>query len=374
MTNYDSFAMHFVKDEFLMPPPHGGDLARARRLFGGEAGDWIDFSNNINPYGLADSWLDDLLARLRPRLREYPDPDYTALRRTLAARHEIDPDALWPVNGSVAGLYGVAQLHDGRHAVVPAPAFREYAHACRAARLTVEEPLCFKPDHESPDWESIVPLDGVIILGTPNSPTGDLPGDEDIARILATARDRRSIVVLDEAFLPFTARAGSSRVAEAAHRDDLIVLRSLTKTHGLPGLRLGYLVSSPPTIARLRAVMPPWGVGPLAEIVTEALPAIESLISGQLDLIREEALHFHARLRETPRLHVYPSAANFFLCETHVDGPTAAALKEQLCRRHLLIRVCDDYPGLSTRHFRVAVRRPEENARLVAALAEVLAA
>jgi threonine-phosphate decarboxylase len=356
------------------PPLHGGDLERARAKFGGAGEDWVDFSNSINPWGIPDNRLRELVSRSVPRLREYPDPEYRTLRRALAHYHDLDPDCIWPFNGSVAGLYGVAALFSGGDAVAPAsapaPSFREYAHSAAAHGLACAQPLLWTGASEN-EWLEAVPENGLLYLAHPNSPTGGILSRDLIAEIVESARARATMVLLDEAFLPFVADAAKrTMTAEGAARENLIVLRSLTKSHALPGLRLGYAIAAPWTILRLRAVTPPWSVGPLATEVTETLSELEPMIQGQLAELAVEAARFHDRLRALDLFHVSPSSCNFFLCEMREGGLSAAELKERLCLRHMLIRTCSDYPGLGPLHFRLAVRRPKENERLLAALNE----
>jgi threonine-phosphate decarboxylase len=355
-------------------PPHGGDLERAIARFGGERAEWIDFSNSINPWGIPDARLRELTERSVPLLREYPDPEYVRLREALARYHGIAPECIWPFNGSVAGFYSVAGIFADAPSVAPAPSFREYAHAAAAHGLSCAEPILWAAPHEDDSWLEAIPENGVFFLAHPNSPTGGILSRELIERILETARARSTTVLLDEAFLPFVMTAARHSLLEAAATtENLIVLRSLTKSHALPGLRLGYAVTMPATISRLRAVTPPWSVGPLATVVAEALPDLEPLIQAQLADLAVEAAWFRDQLRALRFVRVSPSCCNFFLCELMTDRLDASALKEQLCRRHLLIRTCSDYPGLGSLHFRLAVRRREENERLIAALGEIVA-
>lgn len=361
-------------------PAHGGDLEAAQIQFGGDASRWIDFSNSINPWGLPDERLRALMSESVSDLRVYPDPAYRRLRAALAAYHDIEPECIWPFHGSVAALYAIANLYAGRRALAPAPSFREYKQAADANGLLCDEPRFWRPTSSVPAradaidaWSTSIPRDGLVILGHPNSPTGSILDEEQLDLLQERIQNRGSLLVLDEAFLPFVAdETAVTRLFAASKSEGLVVLRSLTKSHGLPGIRLGYAVAAPPLIERLRAVSPPWSVTPLASRLAAELPSLAPMIREQLAMLREETSNFYERLSALKGLVVHPSCCNFFLCAVTAAGLDAPVLRERLARRCLLIRDCSDYPGLTRRHIRIAVRRPEENAVLLDALREEL--
>ena len=148
----------------------------------------------------------------------------------------------------------------------------------------------------------------------------------------------------------------------------LVVVRSLTKAWALPGLRAGFLLGPPDVVAALRAARQPWSVNSLALAALEAygngdLPP--GAVPAEVARAREELA---ARLRTLPGVRVWPSAANFLLIRVP-DGPAA---HRGLLERRIAVRTASTFPGLTPDHLRVAVRTPEDNGLLVAALAEVL--
>jgi threonine-phosphate decarboxylase len=153
--------------------------------------------------------------------------------------------------------------------------------------------------------------------------------------------------------------------------DNGIVLRSMTKFFGIPGLRLGYALSSSTLAERLDAMGGPWSVNTLA--LEAGVAALHDREHNQrtIEYIRQERRTFFERLSAFRQLKVYPSSANFLLVEI-TDGMSAMELRDRLMHQRLLIRDCSSFLGLSPRFFRIAVRTTEENERLAGALKRIL--
>jgi histidinol-phosphate aminotransferase len=151
---------------------------------------------------------------------------------------------------------------------------------------------------------------------------------------------------------------------------DVVVVRSLTKSMGIPGVRAGYAVAAPELAERLRTVRPPWSANALALAALAAVAGRPEELAAAAERATAERTDLERRLAELPGLRSWPSATNFCLVEVR-DGPAvAAALRE----RGIAVRPAGSFPGLGPRHLRLAARAPAENERLAQALAEVLAA
>ena len=147
----------------------------------------------------------------------------------------------------------------------------------------------------------------------------------------------------------------------------------MTKSFAIPGLRVGYAVASEEVVGLLRRIQPPWSMNALAAWVGTRL----SYESTYLDESRQAIYAFRQQLREGLQafsgIQPMPSEANFILCRLVDSTPTAQTLAQALAQRGILIRVCDDFTGLEPGRFiRIAVRRPEENERLLQSLGEIL--
>ena len=159
----------------------------------------------------------------------------------------------------------------------------------------------------------------------------------------------------------------------AKETDNVLILRSLSKFYALPGMRLGYAIGRAPTIARLAGLREPWSVNTPAQAAGLASLADGPYAAATRKLVASCRESLAAGLAAIPGLVPYPAAANYLLVEIR-RGMPASELAGKLLEKLILIRCCGTFAGLDDRFFRVAVRKREENERLIAALAAAVAA
>ncbi len=354
-------------------PAHGGDIARIAERYGVDGAALLDFSVNVNPLGAPRAVLDYLAdgESLRRALGAYPDREARALKEALTERYEIPAEAIVVGNGSAALLDAVLRALPPGPCLVPVPAFSEYARAiaaCGYSRRTF--PLDSANDFRLDVAETIAALQrerpGVLILTNPHNPSGALCGRDALRAIVRAASAVRCTVLLDEAFIDYA--PAESLTAEAAEREHLVVLRSLTKFFAMPAMRVGYAVAVPQVARRIEACLPSWPVGTFAiEAGARALRdrKFEERSIAQNDESRDALA---CRLRELG-LRVLPSAANFLMCEIPASWGARGAICERLVRSWgIVVRDCGDYEGCAERSFvRVGVKDRTSNERLVRA-------
>jgi histidinol-phosphate/aromatic aminotransferase/cobyric acid decarboxylase-like protein len=315
----------------------------------------LDFAVNVWPAERASALRAALLDALDdPR---YPDDRLT--REALAARHGRGADEVLPLNGACEAFWLLAHALRPRIAACVHPSFTEPEAALRACGAEV-----LHVARDPRDW-SLHPAEvparaEVVVLGNPNNPTGALDPPEAVLALLRPGR----LVVVDESFMDFLPETGWSLAG--ARREGLVVVRSLTKLWSLAGIRAGYLVARPDLVAGLDAQRQPWSVNALALAAMTACArddATPRRVAAEVAAARDGLL---AALQRLPGVTTWPSAANFVLLEV----PNGAAAIASLRDAGIAVRPAASFPGLSENHVRVAVRRPAENHRLVAALAE----
>ncbi|MFN5515779.1 MAG: threonine-phosphate decarboxylase CobD [Cyanobacteriota bacterium] len=349
-------------------PTHGGDRVWAAALARCRDADLLDFSASMSPFGPPTGVIRAIQEAL-PRLPHYPDPQYRALRQALGAALGLAPEWLLPGNGSAELLTLAARtLGDCSEVVLVTPAFGDYFRALRSAAVPIRT-LAWDVSGPFP-WEKLRELgDGQrgLILNNPHNPTGALLPRREILPLL----ERFAWVVADEAFMDFLPPPEQeSLLPELPNFSNLIILRSLTKFYALAGLRLGFASAAPQVLAQWQSWRDPWPVGILAE--AGALAALEDQEFAQkiwrwLPPARAELVR---GLSALPGLTPLPGTVNFLLVASTVSVPP---LQEALLKNHrILIRDCLSFPELGDRFFRVAVRTPAENQRLLAALRECL--
>jgi histidinol-phosphate aminotransferase len=321
----------------------------------------VDLAVNVR-LGGPPEWLREVLVRSLDTVASYPDA--TSARHAVAVRHGRPAEEVLLTAGAAEAFVLLARALTPRRPVVVHPQFTEPEAALRAAGHPVERVVLAPPFTLSLD---AVPEDAdLVVLGNPTNPTSVLHPAPTLA---ALARPDRTLVV-DEAFADCVPGEPESL---ASRRDlpGLVVIRSLTKTWGLAGLRIGYLLADPTTVARLRAVQPWWPVS------SPALAAAEACVSPRA--VREaeawarslagDRAQLSALLEAVPGVEVAPEAAASFLLIQVRDG---LAVRAALRTRGYAVRRGDTFPGLGPDWLRIAVRDRATAGGFVAALREVL--
>jgi len=353
---------------------HGGTVYAAARLLGVAPEEILDFSASINPLGPpAGVW--EAITTAFGRVVHYPDPQSLELRQALARRHSLDIDNICCGNGSTELIHLLPRLVTGRRALIVAPPFSEYASALERGGWEVHYHFFEAEDGFSLSLPRLVHrlADGfdLLILANPGNPTGALVPLPVVEQLLESCRASGVVAVIDEAFMDFCEE--ESAVTAAVDDGRALILRSLTKFYALPGIRLGYAVGSADVIRRLADIIPPWNVGTLAQAAGVAALADQVYRERTLDLIAGERQYLSTELAATAGLNPYPSATNYLLVEV-LHGPDATTLRDRLLSHRILIRDCANFPGLSPRFFRTAVRGRQENQQFLDRLRGVIRA
>ncbi|WP_424016449.1 threonine-phosphate decarboxylase CobD [Halorientalis pallida] len=312
----------------------------------------LDFSANTNPrYPEA---VPRIYETALPTAREYPADDYSAFRVPAGEYVGCEPESVIPTAGGLAAIrlaMGTV-VHSGESVLVPAPSFSEYA---REVRLQGGEPE-FVPHDELLDAD---PADhAMVAVCNPNNPTGEAYDPARLREYADRCRRAETVLLVDEAFLDFTDHPS------LAGAEGVIVARSLTKMFGLPGLRAGFAVATGQLRERLAAARLTWSLSEPAAAVGAYCMRQTEFVAETRQRIARERPRMAARLGD--RFDVFESDAPFLLCDAGSSEAVDAAIAE--ARDHdIAIRDARTFRGLDS-HFRVAVRMPAENDRLLAAL------
>jgi len=304
-------------------------------------------------------------------LNRYPEPQPRELVRCLADLYGVTPAQLLVGRGSDEGIDLIvrALCRAGRDSVlICPPTFGMYSVAARIQGAdVVSVPLVRGKEDFALDESTLLdrctPDTKIVFLCSPNNPTGNLLCGEGILRIAAALRGR-SAVVVDEAYIEFSdSRCLSGHLARLPN---LVILRTLSKAHGLAGARCGALIADPELISLLRRIIPPYAIAqPTVEAVLRQLAPAQTAISREhITLIRSERARVSAALASMSNVsRVWPSDANFVLAE--FAEPDAALSAARGAR--LLVRDVRGHPGLRA-CLRITIGSVEQNDRLLEAL------
>ncbi|MGB3296516.1 MAG: threonine-phosphate decarboxylase CobD [Phormidesmis sp.] len=356
-------------------PVHGGNLAWAARLVGCAPTELLDFSASISPLGPPRSVSEAIQAAFSSMVA-YPDPQYGELREAIARHHAISPDCVLPGNGAAELLTWAARdLAELTCCFRLTPGFSDYDRALGAFGANLADVRLLSS--QGWDWDWDMALSAVssgsdlsqcgLLLNNPHNPTGALFTRSRLGPLLS----RFGLVVVDEAFMDFLPAGREQSVVDwVSEFPNLVVVRSLTKFYSLPGLRLGYAIAQPDTLKRWQQWRDPWSVNVLAAAAGVAALGDRAFQQQTWAWLAAANAQMYEGLSNLPGLSVLPSCANFFLVGCEVS---ALALQSELLERHrIYIRDCVSFAELGDRYFRVAVKTPADNQRLVSALAGVL--
>ncbi len=315
----------------------------------------LDFSSNIY-FAANHQALHEHLAAHLDVIAHYPEPEATTLEAMIAQRLGVPADTIMVTSGAIEAIYLIAQLYSGWVSIIPQPTFSEYEDACRQFKHLLSYEV--EEDPES------MPEDRLYWLCNPNNPTGNVINKNLMRHIIKL--HPRYIYVVDQSYAQYTLQP-TLQAHEMTDCYNVILLRSLSKQYCIPGLRLGYIFSSPIIIDRLRQLRQPWTVNALAVEAGKFLIQEDPCMIPDLKGYLTEAIRLRQQLSAIKGLTVMDTATNYMLVT--MERGNTSELKRWLIEEHgILIRDATNFRGLESQSFRVTARTPEDDDRLVEAL------
>jgi len=335
------------------------------------AKDIIDFCFIANPYYPTPEMLEDLQRNLPNLIKSYPTSNPLTSQKNLAAVLDVDPERLIIGNGATELITLIDMTLIDRIAV-PIPTFGEYIEKMKDQRdadlypLDPETGYALRLD-DYLAWVHQRNLECLVVIN-PGNPTGQFIPLEEMTEFLRRARDLE-LVIVDESFIDFAGDPIPSLLPIADQFTNLLIVRSMSKHCGVPGLRLGYCYSANLFVLnRLRRFLPTWNLNTLAQYFLSLLPPTNAAYHEGRKRLIGDVRWLSGALRTVPNLDVYPTGANFVLFKIR-NGMTATELQTRLLSEHqMYVRDCSNKLGMDAFHVRVASQGRDKDARLVEAL------
>lgn len=334
----------------------------------------LDFCYLVNPYFPPQQMVDEIKASFDTLLREYPSG--MRVNSLLAAKYfGVAQEHIVVGNGAAELIKAYMEHYAGKMGIL-FPTFEEYPN-----RVDRESVVAYTPDNDSMQYsaEDIMafyadkPIESLLVIN-PDNPSGNYIPYVDLLRLIAWAKERGINIVIDESFVDFVDVEGEYSLLKdelLSHNPHLCVVKSISKSYGVPGFRLGVLASGNcELIARLKREVAIWNINSFGEFYMQIYEKYHKDYIDACRLFREERARFYEELQEVSMLRVIPSQANYFLCELTTTKFTATELAVRLLAKHdILIKDCSGKASFCGRNFiRLAVRDRKDNHKLVEAL------
>lgn len=345
---------------------------RMRKLHGSFGGYWryaglLDFCYLVNPYFPKARMIEEMKANFEPLLRDYPSGmgvNSLLASKYFGVRHEY----VVVGNGAAELIKSLMGCVDGSVGVIY-PTFEEYPN-----RLSVDRIVAYYPSNADFSYTADDIMGfysdkeiGSLLIVNPDNPSGNMIGREGLERLAVWAEERGMRLIVDESFVDFADEAAETTLL---HNDVLeahptmCVMKSISKSYGVPGLRLGVLASADSSLIDfMRKDVGIWNINSFAEFYMQIYGKYEKDYARSCEKFREERTIFERELREIPFLRVIPSQANYFLCEVLPPMTAHELALRLLIGSNILIKDCSAKKGFSEdkQYVRIAIRDRKDN-------------
>ncbi len=326
----------------------------------------IDFSSNVNPLGYPAS-VKNIIKKNTQLASVYPDPTSTELREQLQDYTGVPKDQIVVGNGATEIIYNFCTAFLGKNSrvMIPIPVFGEYEAAAKLRGAQVSYLRTMNLNEKISELIKHMPRTNCIFVCNPNNPTGALLPRKNVLKILDAAYKKSILVFLDECFIELVPDSNETLISKLKEFDNLFILRSLTKSFGLAGLRIGYGLGSRKAIDLLMKIKVPWNVNGLAQKAASAALSNKSHLGKTRKLIKKEFKYLRDSISKIDGFTCYNSSTNFILIKSKMSSKI---IQKNLLAKKILVRDCSTIHGLDTRHIRIAIKTHKENVNLVKAL------
>lgn len=352
---------------------------RLKALQGRFGGYWrypklLDFCYLVNPYYPPKKLMEELKSNFEVLLTQYPSG--MRVNALLAGKNfGLYPEHIVVGNGAAELIRYMKQLEEGKVGIIR-PTFEEYPHCCDPDNMEVFAVPA--PDYRYTEEDLMAyfedkPVSRLVLIN-PDNPSGNYIPKAGVLRLCAWCAQRNIQLVVDESFVDFAEEEDATLLQEELLQanPNLVVIKSISKSYGVPGLRLGVLASADEAlISQVKKSVPIWNINSFAEYYMQIEEKYKKDYTAAMARFREARSRFAQELSALPGLRVLPSQANYFMCEL-TGGVTATALTTALLQDNIFIKDLTSKVKEGTQFIRIAVRTEEENHALVEAMRKYL--
>jgi threonine-phosphate decarboxylase len=348
---------------------HGGNIVATAKSLGCQVSDLIDMSSNLTPLGAVPGLHEAIIEGL-DEIAYLPETASETLTEAFSEKFNIKTSQIIAGNGTTEFIFALPALFAGKKAVIVNPTYSDYRLSCQWQNIDAQSfTLLYEQDFKLNFEDLSRTLSGweLVFICNPNNPTGALISSETLLDVIR--ENPQSTFLVDESYLPFTREKS---LLHYEFPNNLYLLCSFSKIYGIPGLRLGFLVSSDNNINKLNKRIKPWGVNRIAQIsgkflLLNADPYVDTVVS----YLEQQRPEFVDRLNNIKGVDVVPGDANFIL--SHLQGEVSVAeLQDKMLEKRIMIRNCNTFEGLDDHFFRLSLKDEKANNYCLDCLQEIL--
>jgi threonine-phosphate decarboxylase len=356
---------------------HGSDLEKIEQYYHIKKEEIVSFSANVNPLGISPLLRKTLSDHL-DAITTYPERDYTALRRAIGEYTHADPAHILVGNGSTELISLFIQIRCPKKALIIGPTYSEYEREISLGGGTsLYHSLCEEQDFQL-DLASLEPklnesID-LLVICNPNNPTSSAIPRKQMRKILDICKQQDIFVVIDETYVEFAPNMDEiTAIPLTSYYNNVAILRGISKFFASPGLRLGYAIcGNDDFIREMNKKKNPWTINSLAAIAGEIIFQDQEYIQETKNLIFSERNRIMDILSGWQSVKVYEPLANFILIRILKPECSSDQLFDYCIKQKMMIRDCSTFPFLNHEYIRFCIMKPEDNDRLLSAMAEYL--
>ena len=378
---------------------HGGNIYKIFREK--NIKEILDYSSNINPYGIPESLKKKITENLEV-LERYPDPDYVELREKLANLNKVNLSDIILGNGATEIIFLFMKVINPKKILIVSPTFGEYERAVKATEIprdivslscsgdnknieNKEIEIEYFELKESDDFKlnignlknELEKKYDLLIICNPNNPTGKFLKLAQTEEILKECNKYDTKLFIDEAFIEFLADGMKESIINTEeNKKNLFVTRAFTKFFAIPGLRLGYgMYFDKELEQKISEKKEPWSVNNIAEMAGLTVLDDTEYIEKTLKWITKEKIYMYEKLNEISGIKVYETEVNFITGKIDEklfsEGLNVKILRENMLEQGILIRDASNFKFLDERFFRLAIKDRASNDRVIKAMKEI---
>ena len=353
-----------------------------RKFYGRFGGYWrfpqmLDFCYLVNPYFPPQKLVDEMQSQFKTLLTQYPSG--MKVNTLLASKcYGVSEDYIIPGNGAAELISALMEHMEGTVGFIR-PTFEEYPNRFDRSRQVTFVPQNDEYRYTADDLIAFFgahPVDTLLLIN-PDNPSGNYIPKADVLRLAAWCGERGMRLVVDESFVDFCEDYATASLLDDSileQHSNLVVMKSISKSFGVPGLRLGVLASADKVlISQMKQRVSIWNLNSFAEFYMQIYTKYERDYQKACARFVAERSDFEQKLHQIPFLRVMPSQANYFLCEVLPPFTAREVVIQVLKNFNILTRDCSGKPGLRDgQYMRIAVRDHSDNTRLIDALKSLI--